>query len=72
MARKKHANTKNQTSRTKKAVLQSKTVLEDKIIYARANTRVILMSTMMGAFTQVIVNATGAMASGMAEALDGR
>ncbi len=37
-----------------------------------ANTSVILMSTIMGAFTDVIVNATGAMASGMAEAMGGK
>ena len=37
-----------------------------------ANTSVLLMSAMMGAFTQVVVNATGAMASGMAEAMGGK
>jgi len=37
-----------------------------------ANTTIILMSTMMGAFTEVMMNATGAMASGIAEALGGK
>jgi len=37
-----------------------------------ANTSVILMSTMMGAFTQVIGSTMGAMASGMAEAMGGK
>jgi hypothetical protein len=45
---------------------------EDKIMNAMVNTSVILMSTMMGAFTQVMVSATGAMASGMAEAMGGK
>jgi hypothetical protein len=35
------------------------------------NTSVILISTMMDAFTQVVVSATSAMASGMAEAMGG-
>jgi hypothetical protein len=36
------------------------------------NSSVILMSTMMGAFTQVMVSATGAMAQGMAQAMGGK
>lgn len=47
-------------------------ILEDKIIYAISNTSVILMSMMMGAFTQVIGSTMGAMASGMAEAMGGK
>ncbi len=72
MVRKKPSNTKNQTSKANDTSLQSSAFLEDKIIYAMANTSVILMSIMMGAFSQVIVNATGAMASGMAEAMGGK
>jgi F0F1-type ATP synthase membrane subunit b/b' len=72
MARKKPFSTKNQTAKAKDAALQSKADREDKIINSMANTSVILMSTMMGAFTQVIVNATEAMASGMAEAVGGK
>jgi hypothetical protein len=44
---------------------------EDKIMNAMANVTVILMSTMMGAFTQVMSKAVGAMSSGMAEAFGG-
>ncbi len=54
MVRKKSSSTKNLASKTKN-VLTGNAVLEDKIIYAMANTSVILMSTMMGAFTQVMV-----------------
>jgi hypothetical protein len=71
MVRKKSPNTKNQTPKAQDTTLQSKTDREDKIINSMVNTTVILMSTMMGAFTQVIVNATGAMASGMAQAMGG-
>lgn len=72
MVRKKHSNEKNQTSKVKDVNLQSNPVFEDEIIYAMANTSVLLMSTMIGAFTQVVVNATGAMASGMADAMGGK
>jgi hypothetical protein len=72
MSRKKSSNGKNQTAKIEIAILQSKTEREDKIINSMVNTSVILMSTMMGAFTQVIVSATGAMASGMAEAIGGK
>ena len=46
--------------------------MKNKIIYAISNTSVILMSMMMGAFTQVIGSTMGAMASGMAEAMGGK
>ena len=35
------------------------------------NTSIILMSTMMGAFTEIIVKTTGALASGIAGTLGG-
>ncbi len=71
MARKRLSKTKNQTTQAGGIELQSKTVRGDKIMNAVVNTSVILMSTMMGAFTQVMVNATSAMASGMAAAMGG-
>ena len=72
MVRKKSSDTKNQSKKTKDVVSPSEAGLEDKIIYAMANTSVILMSMMMGAFTQVVGSTMGAMASGMAEALGGK
>jgi hypothetical protein len=72
MVRKKPSNTKNQNTKTEDDPLQNKAALVDKIINAMANTSVLLMSTVMGAFTQVIVNATEAMGSGMAEAIGGK
>jgi hypothetical protein len=58
MARSKGLNPKNHVSQLKKTEQKSKTGREEKILNAMANTTVILMSTMMGAFTQVMVNAT--------------
>lgn len=54
------------------ASLQGMADRERKIMHAVANTSVILMSTMMDAFTQVMVNATAAMASGIAGAMGGK
>jgi F0F1-type ATP synthase membrane subunit b/b' len=71
MVRKKVAIAKNQVSKNID-ISESKTILEEKIIYSIANTSVILMSTMMGAFTQVLGSTIGAMASGMAEAMGGK
>jgi hypothetical protein len=71
MARKKPSKTKNLTAPATDAAMQSKTGRIDEIMNVMVNTSVILMSTMMGAFTQVIVNATGAMASGLAGAMGG-
>lgn len=71
MVRKKGAIAKNLNSKDMD-ISGSKGILEDKIIYAMANTSVILMSMMMGAFTQIIGPTMGAMASGMAEALGGK
>ena len=72
MAKKKLSNTQNRTPEAKDTALQSKGDREDKIINSMVNTSVLLMSTLMGAFTQVIVKATGAMADGMAQALGGK
>lgn len=71
MVRKKGAIEKNLNSKDMN-ISGSKGILEDKIIYAMANTSVILMSTMMGAFTQIIGPTMGAKASGMAEAMGGK
>jgi len=66
VARKKHANARNQIANGEK------TDRGEKIMNSIVNTSIILMSTMMGAFTAVMMNTTGAMASGMAEALGGK
>ena len=44
---------------------------EKRIMNAVANTSIILMGTLMGGFSELMVNATGTMASGMAEAFGG-
>ena len=72
MARKKAQTKENLLPHVEDRVHQNKPMPEDKIMNAIVNTSVILMSTMMGAFTQVMVSATGAMASGMAEAMGGK
>jgi hypothetical protein len=72
MVKKKCSGAKNQSIKTKGLVSSSEAGFEDKIIYAMANTTVILMGMMMGAFTQVVGSAMGAMASGMAEAMGGK
>lgn len=72
MSRKKSSSSQNQPTKTDAQTPQTKQNREDKILNVIVNTSVLLMSTMMGAFTQVMVKATDAMASGMAEALDGK
>jgi len=72
MVRKNGPIIKNHSPKSRDFTPQSETILEDKIIYAMANTSVILMSMMMGLFTQVIGSTMGAMASGMAEAIGGK
>jgi hypothetical protein len=72
MARKKVTGTKIYSPKSRNVTLRSETILEDEIIYAMANTSVILMSMMMGLFTQVLGSTMGAMASGMAEAIGGK
>jgi hypothetical protein len=71
MVTKKGGIAKKQSSK-KRDISESKMIIEDKIIYAMANTSIILMSMMMGAFTQMIGPSMGAMASGMAEAFGGK
>ncbi len=71
MARKKLSK-KNQTSKAEGGLLPNTLERETKILNAMANTSVLLMRTMMGAFTNLMVDATSAMASGMAEAMGGK
>lgn len=72
MARKERTNARNQITNNKRAILQNKTDREKKIMNAIANTSIILMSTIMGAFSQVMTKMTTVMASGMAEAIGGK
>ena len=45
---------------------------EDKIMNTIANTSILLMSTLMGGLSELMVNVTGELASGMTEALAGK
>jgi hypothetical protein len=72
MVRKKAPGTKTNSPKNRDVTPLSETIREDKIIYAMANTSVILMSMMMGLFTQMLGSTMGAMASGMAEAIGGK
>jgi hypothetical protein len=72
MVRKKSSGTRKQSIKTNDCVSPSEAGPEDKILNAMANTSVILMGMMMGAFTQVVGSTMGAMASGMAEAFGGK
>lgn len=72
MARKKNLNSKDQTTQVVDTALQIEANRENKIMNSMVNVSVILMSTMMGAFTDVMVNATSCIASGMAEAMGGK
>ena len=71
MARKKLSEEK-QTTKIEREILPSESDRETKILNAMANTSVLLMSTMMGAFTNLMVNTTSSMASGMAEVIGGK
>lgn len=72
MTSKEHTHTRNQIANGKNGILQSKTDREKKIMNSIVNTSIILMSTMMCAFTEAMMNTTTAMASGMAEAIGGK
>ncbi len=71
MARKEISEEK-QNTKIEGTALSSESDRETKILNAMANTTILLMSTMMGAFTNLMVAATSAMASGMAEAMGGK
>jgi len=72
MVTKKSSELRNETSKTEGSALQTKAVQTDEIMHAMVNTSVILMSLMMGAFSQVAVTMTKAMSAGMAEAMGGK
>jgi hypothetical protein len=61
------SNMKRRTA-TNEVFSQFEVERKDKIMNSIVNTTVLLMGTTMGAFTQIMVNATGALASGMTEA----
>jgi len=61
-----------QVSHEKGEAIQSKTDRTQKVMNAMINTSIILMSTLMGGFTQVMMETTGAMASEMAGAMGGK
>jgi uncharacterized membrane protein len=72
MARKRQPETENQSTSAKDEIPSGKKDRTQKIMNAMINTSIILMSTLMGGFAQVMVETTGAMASGMAEAVGGK
>jgi len=72
MAKKKSPTPKKQAVETARHIENAKTDREEKIMNCIANTSVILMSTMMGAFTEIMLKTTEAMTTGMAEALGGK
>ena len=71
MTKRKSTNTENPRTLGKGKRIQSYDDREKKIMNSIVNTSVILMGTMMGSFAEVMVKATGVMASGVAEAIDG-
>jgi hypothetical protein len=72
MVKKKSSSGKTTASKVSEVDAGVSTDRIDKIMNLVANSSIILMSVMMGAFSQVMVKATGAMASGMAGALGGK
>jgi len=73
MARKKVQTRSGQSVQDKNdRALKTEKDRERRIMNSVANTTIILMATMMGAFTEVMMKTTGAMASGMAEAISGK
>ena len=52
--------------------IQSKTDREQRVMNAIINTSIILMSVLMGGFTRIMMETTGAMASEMAGAMGGK
>lgn len=67
--------TKRKSGSMKKTVTEAckiQSIREQKIMNAVTNTTIILMGTLMGSFSEVMVGMTDAMASGMAEAFGGK
>jgi hypothetical protein len=71
MARKKESNVSKKTTQGKGVSSKTKPDREKKIMNSIVNMTIILMSTMMGAFTEIMVKTTGTLVSGMAGALGG-
>ncbi len=71
MKRKKLSKMENQTAITKKQSSTGSTDRESKIMNVIVNTSIILMSTLMDGLAGAMMNLTGAMASGMVEAVGG-
>jgi hypothetical protein len=72
MTKKSRSNIEKKTIQRKDVSLKGITDREGKIMNSIANTSIILMSTMMGAFSEILVNTTGGLASGMAGAFGGK
>jgi len=73
MAGKKRSDAGNEIVKSETATSQGNSAdRTKKIMNAIVNTSIILMSTLMGAFTEIMVNATGAAASGLAETMGGK
>ena len=72
MAEKKVPSTKTKLTQADDAALLSKADHEDEIINLMVNISVLLMSTVMGAFSQVMINVADSMASGISEVMGGK
>ncbi len=72
MAKNKKINLKTQANQCDDTAIQVEVDRENKILNSMVNVSVILMSTLMGAFANVVVDSTSAIASGMVEAIDGK
>jgi hypothetical protein len=72
MAEIKVPNTKTKLTQADDAALLSKADHEDEIINLMVNISVLLMSTVMGAFSQVMINVADSMVSGISEVMGGK
>ncbi len=72
MSKNKRANTGSKNNQNQDNATKNENNRETKIINSIVNTSVIMMSAMMDAFTEVMVNATGVMATGIADAIGGK
>jgi hypothetical protein len=71
VATKKRLNSESQSEKHEEGVFQGELSRERKIMNLIVNTSIILMSTLMGGLSQVMVDTMGAAASGVAGALSG-
>ncbi len=58
-------------NKDKSSQRELKTIREKRIMNAVVNTSIILMGTLMGGLSEMVMNTTGAMASGIVEAIGG-